>query len=143
MFSDRVMSSLEVAHLSHISLHSFKTTGSLSNLFQRPLSLEKLDLLSIGAKTRDAWQNTLKSVRQLTSLTSLTLDRIMLDDGPETTLSDWEIVFGPSRVHQHVWNYDCAWSDLNDCIRQIQEISNFKRISMRYDCCIIHLTKRD
>jgi uroporphyrinogen-III synthase len=62
--------------------------SSLFNLFERPSSLEKLELFSIGAKTRDALQNT-----------SLTLDRITLDDGPETTLSDWEIVFGPSRVH--------------------------------------------
>jgi hypothetical protein len=105
MFSDRVIYHISVCMV-----------GSLSNLFQRPSSLEKLDLLSIGAKTRDALQNTLKSVRQLMSLTSLTLGRIMLDDGLETTLSDWEIVFGPSRVHQHVWKYDCAWSDLNDCI---------------------------
>jgi hypothetical protein len=33
MFSDRVISRLQVAHLSRISLHGFKTTGSLSHLF--------------------------------------------------------------------------------------------------------------
>jgi hypothetical protein len=62
-FGDRVISGLAVAHLSHISLHGFKTTDSLPILLEQASSLEKLELLSIGAGTQDAWQETLKLMR--------------------------------------------------------------------------------
>jgi hypothetical protein len=118
-FSDRVISCFKVERPSHVSLHGFKTTDTLPDFFHQASSLENLALLSIGAGTRDTWQATLESMRQLTALTSLTLDRItstMLNDGPATLSNDWEVVFGPSSVHRHVWKYDRACSDLNDCV---------------------------
>jgi hypothetical protein len=109
---------------SYIPSHVPSHIPSVSNFVQLELTPDKLG-------------------RQHLSQCDNLLDRItstMLDDDPATLSNDWEVVFGPSLVHRHVWEYR-ACSDVDDCAEKVQDVSVFKLTSYRCHCCLVLLSE--